>query len=195
MQELLDTEAGLLQAFDGFNPFASFFEVRVVPEQAAQVAEAAASLPGVERVRDNKEVLSRLVSLTWAVKWVGAVVTIAVGVVVMVVISNIVRLGIYSRREEIEIIKLLGASEWFVATPFILEGTIIGGLGGLISILTLLGLYPGLYALLHRSLPFVPFIHWSATLKPLSLIVVALGICFGGLGSTFSVRPLVRSTP
>lgn len=131
MRDLLGKEADILEAFEGVNPFAAYLEVRVVPEYATVVAETAAHFPGVEMVRENREVLARLVSLSRAMVWVGVAVAAATGTAAMVIISHIVRLGIHARREKIETLRLLGATEWLVQAPFVAEGAILGGFGGL----------------------------------------------------------------
>ncbi|MCL5038989.1 MAG: permease-like cell division protein FtsX [Firmicutes bacterium] len=190
VQALLGPQATALDAFSGYNPFAAYFQVRVRPEDADRVAEAAASYPGVEAVANNQEVLARLVSLTAAVRLLGSLVTVAAGVMTMLIISHIVRLGLYGRREEIETYRLLGASEGFIGIPFFLEGSLLGGLAGLVAAFIALALVPQLAALLQRSLPFLPLPPWTRFFFSISWLIPGLGLVFGAVGSLLTLRSI-----
>ncbi|MHB1418686.1 MAG: cell division protein FtsX [Bacillota bacterium] len=188
MTGILGNSSEILTAFDGLNPFAAYLEVTVIPEQAGEIAQKAIGLPGVDAVRDNRELLTRLIKLSTVLLWIGLVVVGAVGLLTMVVVSHIVRLGIDTRRDEMEILRLLGASNSFVAAPFILEAMVIGGLGSLLAFSALLGLLPGISSLLKEALPFFPLVPWSQALGPIALVVGALGFGFAALGGFISVR-------
>lgn len=192
MLVLLGDEERFLTAFEGENPFAGFLEVTVPPEEAGRVARFARTLSGVEAVRDNEDILARLTSLAAVTRWAGTVVAGAVGLMAVVVTSHMVRLGMYARREDIETVRLLGATEGFVAAPFLLEGTLLGTMGGLAAGLGSALLFPQLYELCERSLPFLPLLPWPDLVTRLALLTLGLGLGFGLLGSLLSVRAARR---
>ncbi|MHB1125619.1 MAG: cell division protein FtsX [Bacillota bacterium] len=188
MSGILGNSSDILAAFKGFNPFTSYLEVSVIPEQAGEIAGAAIDLPGVEAVRDNREVLTRLIKLSAALRWIALVMVGAIGLLTLVVVSHIVRLGIDTRRHEMEILRLLGASDSFVAAPFILEALTIGGLGSVLAFSALLGLLPVIFNLLQEALPFIPLVPWNQALGPVALVVGLLGFGFAAMGGLISVR-------
>lgn len=188
IQDLLGSEIDILEVLEGQNPFTYSVAVGVTPEQAPEVARFAMGLPGVEAVRDNEEILTPLARITALVRWAGTVVTLAVGLVSVALVSHIVRLGISARQREIETFRLLGASEWFVSTPFILEGALLGLAGSALCLATTVLAGPALYELLETSLPFFPLADWGSVLGSLSLLVLALGFGAGILGAAVSLR-------
>lgn len=189
MKRLLGTEADLLDALEGLNPFSAYLEVRVVPEEAPDIAKIASSLGGVEKVRENREVLMRLISLTKLVKSLGIVITIAAGLISVVVISHMIRLGIHARREEIETLRLLGASERFIRTPFLIEGLAIGFGGSVLAIFLTCVAYRWGALLLSNSLPFLPLAPSGLVLGASSSLMAAVGLGCGLLGTLLALRP------
>lgn len=188
VEQLLGPGLDLTEVLEGFNPFSPSLEVGVSPEDAAEVAGIARGLPRVEVVRDNEEILGRLASLTSVVRWLGAVATLTVVLITLALVSHIIRLGISARREEMETLRLLGASESFLAAPFIIEGAVLGASGAVICLLAISGAGPWLYGLLNSSLPFIPLVSPSGLFRLLASAVSALGLTAGILGSLISVR-------
>ncbi|BDG62434.1 cell division protein FtsX [Caldinitratiruptor microaerophilus] len=188
MREVLGPEAAILAELEGANPFAAYLAVRVEPEAAPAVAAAAAGLPAVEYVQDNRELIGRLASLSRVATTAGLGLVAAAGVVALVVVSHVVRLSIHARRDEIETLRLIGASEGFVALPFLLEGVLTGGAGGALAALGLAGLLPLVGAALARTLPFLPLVPWAPVWVASAAVTVALGLLCGGLGSGIALR-------
>ncbi|HHW91828.1 MAG TPA: FtsX-like permease family protein, partial [Firmicutes bacterium] len=107
-------------------------------------------------------------------------------------ISNTIRLTVFARRREIGIMKLVGATDWFIRWPFILEGILLGILGTLVSLLVLTRLYNWAVASIYSSLPFVPVVSPEGIIKPLSLLLLGLGFIVGAFGSLVSLRRFLR---
>ncbi len=188
VESILGKGFNLFDLMDDYNPFALAIEVGVLPESAPLVAGTARDLPGVDAVRDNEEVLAPLASITRVARWIGAVVTLAVILVTLVLVSHIVRLSISARSDEMETLRLLGASEWFVSVPFLMEGALLGGMGSLSCLVVSLAAGPGLYGLLQTSLPFLPWVSWVSVFGSIFLVVLPLGILAGTLGSIVALR-------
>lgn len=189
LRQSLGRDAFLLEALEGFNPLADSLEVAVVPEQAPAVADAAASLPGVERVRDNRDLLDRLVRVTRFVRGAGGAFSAALLGIGLMVAANTARLAVQARRSEIELRVLLGAPRWFVKAPFLLEGLAVGALAALIAGAGLGALYPALHRYAAAALPFVPLLAPAAVLPSLAATLLALGalssLAGSWLGATF----------
>jgi cell division transport system permease protein len=188
VQSLLGPSPDIMEILEGYNPFAPSIEVGVQPESAAGVAAAVRANPAVATVRDNEEILGPLSSLTTSVRWMGVVASLSVGLVCLALVSHIVRLGISARSEEMHTLRLMGASEWFVSVPFIVEGAILGGVGALTALLCVALAGPGIYRLLGASLPFMPLVEWESLISLLAAIVLVLGLAAGTMGSLISLR-------
>lgn len=178
-----------LDAFGEFNPFSGYAEISVDPGSSRVIAAVARSLPGVEAVRDNEEIMARLEAVAAFARWAGALFTAAVLFMAAVVVSHIIRLGIQARSQDIATLRLLGASDMFVGCPFVLEGVMVGGGGGLAAIGVLWLLFPRGYDMVARALPFVPLAPWARLGPIMTAALAAIGILCGLAGSLLALRP------
>ena len=130
------------------NPFPASFEVRLVPEttSAAGVESLAGlleSADGVADVRYDQRWIERLGSAVTLIRGVGLVVVGILIVAAALTIANVVRLAVFARRDEVEIMRLVGAPFFYVRGPFVFEGILQGGIGALIAIAVLGAAYTG----------------------------------------------------
>ena len=145
LKSVLGSEAGLLKD-QSKNPLPASFEVifkyvtdlRSDPQVIKKELE---SIDGVEEVQYSEEWLKRFEGLMNMIKLVGFIIGGLLFIGILFIVINTIKLTIYSRKEEIEILKLVGATDWFVKTPFLLEGVIQGMLSGILAILTLFSVY------------------------------------------------------
>ncbi|HEY7501337.1 MAG TPA: ABC transporter permease [Vicinamibacterales bacterium] len=125
------------------NPFPASVEVRFTPDvrgRASSVEELAArlgTLPGVADVRYDRRWLSRLGSAVQFLRTVGLVIVALLGIAAALTVANVVRLAAYARRDEIEIMQLVGAPFSFIRGPFVAEGILQGGVGALLAVASL----------------------------------------------------------
>ncbi len=183
MEDILGEHSSELAATAGFNPFLGYFEVGVLPEEGVEVAVQAEKLPGVDSVRDNRQTLERLTRLTLVMRLGAIFALLFVGVVMMITISHIIHLGLMAREEEMEIYRLLGAGPWFAALPFLLQGTLLGFSGGLVSFLAAVVTFPILISKLHSALPFLPLQPGMGVALAVGPVLIATGTIFGLSGS------------
>lgn len=129
---------------DGFddNPFPASVEVRVVPaaERDGRAGDAVTRLlrmPGVADVRYDREWLARLAGGLNAVRGAGIALVMLMGVAAAVTVASVVRLGLHGRRDELEVMQLVGSPLSFIRGPFVAEGIIQGGAGALLALLLL----------------------------------------------------------
>ena len=170
------------------NPFSASFEVKLVdPGMSATVADALRGDAAVRNVLDTKDTAQNVKTVTDILRTAGTVILIVIAVIVLFIIVNTIRLAVFARAEEIEIMRLVGASDAFIRWPFVFEGAMVGLLGAAITL-------GGLYLLadpisrfmvdFFRVLP----LSFGSLARDLVLIVVGAGLGLGILGSWLSVR-------
>ena len=123
----------------GDNPFPASLEVRVRPDadqsgRAEELVKQLATLPGVADVRYDREWLARVASGLNAIRGAGFALAFLMAMAAAVTVAAVVRLGLYARRDEIEIMKLVGSPVMFIRGPFIAEGLLQGGFGALVAL-------------------------------------------------------------
>ena len=133
--------ASLASSFDD-NPFPASVEVRIRPEaerdgRAQGLVEQVATLPGVADVRYDREWLTRVASGLNAIRGTGFALGMLMALAAAVTVASVVRLGLQARRDEIEIMQLVGSPLAFIRGPFIAEGLLQGGLGSLVALFVL----------------------------------------------------------
>lgn len=186
MVEILGTEARVLEYFDD-NPFSAFIEVKINLDKMEPVLKGLEHMPGIEHVRDNKEVLEKLRSISGVLKLLGYLVAAAVGISTLVIISHIIRLGIHSNREQINTLRLLGAPEAFIALPFLLEGLLLTLGGGILSVLLSSFTLKYIYGQTAGPLPFLPLPPLQTMVTNTAVLLLSLSILLGIVGSLFGL--------
>ncbi len=173
------------------NPLPDAFEVRTGEGKDVKAVSAALREgglpPGVDKVTDGEEVSDRIVRVAGLISTAFAVATLILLVSSALLIANTIRLSIFSRRREIEVMKLVGATNWFVRGPFMIEGLICGVAGSVIAILLLLfaraTVYPELAGRFESSSGAEA---WPFTWIAAAILLV--GLTVGGLGSGVTLR-------
>ena len=177
------------------NPLPDAFLVKTTDASlVSELTEKIRSLPGVEMADYGEELVARLLKLTgWLNKlFVGVSILLALGAVFLIITT--IRLSVLARQEEIGIMKYLGASDWYIRFPFLLEGMAMGWIGTLASPAALGLAYSRLAASLQQD-AFAFFIRPVTAVEqlvPIFLGLLCLGTLMGGLGSVISVRKYLR---
>jgi cell division transport system permease protein len=171
------------------NPLPASLEVSLVDPRDYQpvVDLLAAHDEVVEDVIEVQQLIERLTSVTDVLRTGGLVVLVVVGFVVLFIIVNTIRLAVVARREEIEIMRLVGASDAFIRWPFIFEGAFVGLLGAACALLVL-GLAAGPVGEMMYGFFRVLPLELGGIARDIVLIVVGTGLGVGILGSWLSVR-------
>ncbi|MDK2856780.1 MAG: cell division transport system permease protein [Bacillota bacterium] len=193
LKEQFGERRDLLAAVEKNNPLRNAVEVRTLtPQDVKPVVEELKKLPGVAKVSFKEEIIERLFALTRAIRYVGLGIAVLLIGGTVFLISNTIRLTVFARRREIGIMKLVGATDWFIRWPFLLEGICLGLIGSLPAVILVGRFYRWLAANVYSTLPFIPLLSPAQVLGRLSLLLVGLGILVGGLGSAISVRRFLR---
>ncbi len=185
----------LLEGYEdqGNNPLRDSFEVRTfVPEEVPELAGKIKQLSGVSRVDYGSEVLDRLFTVTRILNWVGVAFMIALGISATFLIANTIKLTVFTRRQEIMIMKMVGASDWFIRWPFVIEGLVLGLLGSLVPVAGLYFGYQYLVEWVNFNIPFLALMPTAEVFQFLLQTLFILGIGLGILGSSFSLRKFLK---
>jgi len=176
------------------NPLPASFDVvptRGEDTEAIAISVQKARLPAVDQVRYGKEVSQRILQIARGIQVVFGIIVIILLAASTILIANTIRLSIFARRREIEVMKLVGASNWYVRGPFMLEGVLTGLAGSVAAVLLLfVGREVAIPQVLGhiqddpdvRAMAFT----WTAT------ILVLGGLAIGALGSGLTLRRFLR---
>lgn len=192
-KQRLGAQQGLLAELGEANPLPNAFEVKVDrPERVKPVALAIAQLKGIEAARYGQEVVEQLFSLTRMVRIFGSVLIVFLGLAALFIIVNTIRLTVFARRREIGIMKYVGATDWFIRWPFIIEGVLLGSLGAAISSLLLTQLYGMVTGQVYGTLAFLPLLPQYPMLGYVNIFLLLAGVAIGALGSIISVKKFLK---
>lgn len=175
------------------NPLPDAFEIRVRnPEDLEPVGSASKQLGKVEKVRFGEDVARRMIALNRMVRFVGLVVLGLLLFSTLLVVSNTIRLTVFARRRDIEVMQLVGAAGWFIRWPFLLEGMLQGLVGAALAASVVSESYRMLVPQLLKSVAFLPVAQPDALLSWLCPLLLLLGVLVGLLGSWISVNRFLR---
>jgi len=155
----LGGDAALLEGLDE-NPLPASIEVELAPshrdtEGLARVTQGLAVLPGVDEVSHGHAWVAGYARTVSLIRGAGLGLGAVLGLAALVIVTNTIRLAVYARRDEIEILMLVGATRTFVAIPFLLEGLVEGALGGLLALGLLFGAFGALGGSLQGAATFL----------------------------------------
>ncbi len=171
------------------NPLPDSLEITLGnPREARSVATVVRQIGGVEDVTFGAQAVDRLLAVTGLLRSGGATAGLLLGGVALIIIINTIRLTVISRRQEIEIMQLVGASPWYVRSPFMLEGVLQGLVATALAALVLI---PGYIVLLARAravVPFLPLVHAPDLLPALVASLALGGMLVGTGGSLLALR-------
>lgn len=177
----------------GENPLPDSFAVKVrTPEMLPKVAEAVAGFSEVDEVRYSGKLIKQIQTLVDALRLGGAVLVVLLFMATLLIVVNTIRLTVLARETDIYIMKLVGATRSFIRWPFVIEGVLIGILGGLFGILILKPSYDAVTNRLQTALPFLPIITDKFVLNLIYITVGFSGMLLGMLGGYISVSRLLK---
>ena len=172
------------------NPLPASVELRlndpaVVPGLADELQEMTSVFDDVVVPLD---VVEEVIGISNLARIAGTVIVIALTGVTLFVIVNTIRIAVFARRQEIEIMKLVGATDWFVRGPFVAEGAVIGIIGAGIAAIALVILYAQATPAITQLVSFLPVSTDAAFVRNLAVFTLLVGLVVGSVGSYFSVR-------
>jgi cell division transport system permease protein len=182
----------ILEGLTG-NPLPASFEVSLVnPQQVSAVAERFNGDPIVDEVRYGKEYAEKIFGVAAWARNLMLILIVVLGIVAVLLISNTIRLSIFARKREVEIMKLVGATNWFIRWPFLIEGVTVGFVGAIAAVLVLLVLNSFLVGWVRDSLTFMTVPLDAVPYVLVSVILVAVGVVIGAAGSGIGLRRFLK---
>jgi cell division transport system permease protein len=190
----LGEQAFILEGLERDNPLPVTLEVKfrraaAQEESFENIAAHYKNEPAVENVQYSRGVLRQVGAIIYGLRWGGAAAILIMFFITGFIISNTIKLALYSHREEIEIMRLVGATDWFVRAPYLIEGCIQGFLGALVGLVALYVAFVGAARLMSHSqllqmfVPSIAFLSW-----PWWIALLLTGVAVGLGGSFLSVR-------
>lgn len=193
LKSKLQDNAGLLTGLEQQNPLPDKFVVKATnPTDTPAIATQIQQFPMVDKVNYGKDTVQKLFNIIKVVRDTGAVFVLGLCFTALFLISNTIKITIFARRREIEIMKLVGATNGFIRWPFLIEGLLIGVFG---SILPMVLIAIGYHYLLNNS-PSMMMLFQLAPFDPLvyavAAVLVSIGALIGMFGSVMSIRRFLR---
>lgn len=196
-QEQIQSMGGDAALFEGFDeiPLPDAYKVTVKDlSQFENTVSQIKQINKVDSVRENSDLASKRLSLRHAVSIVSVGLVIMLFLVALFIISNTIRITMFSRKLEISIMKAVGATNWFIRWPFMIEGMILGTISGIVSLGVLWGLYAVAEKVFAQTLSLIGFslVPFSEYWWQILLVFVAIGLFTGGFGSLVSMAKYLK---
>ena len=183
----------LLDALDDTNPLPNSFSLTVTsPQQVKTIADTAAALDSVESASYSQDIINHLFNLTHLIRLIGVALIILLTGAAIFIISNTIRLTVFALRIEIAIMKYVGATDWFIRWPFLLEGICLGFIGGGLATIFLYIVYNQVTQEIYEAMAFFPLIPQHPFIDYISLAILVAGIIIGALGSNISLKRFLK---
>lgn len=187
----LGENAYVMEGFGDDNPLRDSYKIRLKDlSESEKTAEKLEKIDGIAKVNDNQSSANKLVSFTNIIKNISFWFMIFLGALAIFIISNTIKITLFARRRDINIMKYLGATNSFISWPYIIEGIIIGLVGSLIAMAIMLFAYNCFVSMditLFEAMD-IQFCSVSEVVVPLVLWFAGIGVLLGAIGSAVSIR-------
>lgn len=192
--EWLEQNLGVKDLFKATdNPLPNMINVKLQDDAKVKtLAKKIEVLPGIDEVEYGESFVEMMLIIVQIVWILGISLVAIIGIVVLYIIVNTIRLTVFARRKEIEIMKLVGATDWFIRWPFLIEGILLGLTGSIIALLLLSKGYALLTQYIKQFAPFIPLLAEQVINRQMLVIMTTLGVFFGMLGSMVSLKKFLR---
>jgi cell division transport system permease protein len=196
-KETLGENADVLEGFDETLMSASFIIKLRDTSRSEETIEQLKKIEGVRKVSYAKDIVEAISKLTYWAKLITSALIIILVAVSVFIISNTIKLTVFARRREINIMKYIGATDWFIRWPFIVEGVIIGVIGAFVAFLLTRYGYNTLEVRFNSDLQgiardFISLVRTSELSKTMVTLYALIGGVVGALGSLISIRKYLR---
>ena len=191
----LETDASYFEGVE--NPLPDLFEVSLkdMTKFSATVTRLS-SIQKVDVVRDNKDIANVLIQIRSSISYISLGIVAVLLIISLFIISNTIRITMFNRRLEINIMKSVGATNWFIRWPFIVEGMMLGLISAVVSLGVVWGVYElmqstltSLLSVVSKDFTIVPFIDYAPYILA---VFTTLGIVSGGIGSIISIQKYLK---
>lgn len=193
LESMRDDFGDLLDGLEEDNPLRDGFVVTLEDQELMEATvEALGQIKGVVKISYNGDVADKFVDVRNFIAMLGIGVIAVLAVVSVLIVTYSVRISAYTKREEIEIMKIVGATDGFVRAPFVIEGITLGLIGAALSYGIVLAVYLEAFVPGIEKLNFVSAVPFSEFALPLGLIYVAAGVLMGVFGGTLAINRYLK---
>ncbi|MGE5604445.1 MAG: permease-like cell division protein FtsX [Bacteroidota bacterium] len=192
--EWLEKNLGVKDLFKSTdNPLPNMINIKLRDDAKVKtLAKKIEALEGIDEVEYGESFVEMMLIIVQIIWVLGISLVAIIGLVVLYIIVNTIRLTVFARRKEIEIMKLVGATDWFIRWPFLIEGILLGLIGSTVALLLLSKGYGLLVQYIRQLAPFIPLLAERFINRQMFALMTALGIFFGMLGSMLSLKKFLR---
>jgi len=190
MKTAFAEDASALDGLQNDNPFRTSYKVKLRDiTHAAETSKLLGKIHGVAEVSNKQELLDKIIHITNAIKNGSGWIMVLLSIISIFIIANTIKLAVYARRREINIMKFVGATDWFIRWPFIIEGILIGIIGSIVAFIIIsIGYIACLNAVSSFKLDLFAFKSYQSVFGMFITTFIVLGTLIGALGSGFSMR-------
>lgn len=188
IEDMFDGNAKLAEGLEN-DTFRDSYKVRLVDiEQTGNTVDELTKIADIEDVQNKQDIVNVVVSLSDAVKRVTILMMILLLIVAVVIMANTIRLTVFNRRKEINIMKYIGATDRFIRIPFIMEGVIIGFIGALVAFGFMSWGYIAIMNYIAGAMPVFELLPYGSIAPSFGLLFALTGCMIGMVGSLISMR-------
>ena len=193
-KESTEDNEGMLQGYTlESNPFPASFVVKIDDSSKIDdIASAVEDMDGVEEVKNQQDLVSSISAFVKGIRYVGTILFVILVAVSIFLIMNTTKLTVYSRRREVGIMKFVGATDWFIRWPFIIEGIVIGFFGALFAIFAIFGLYKYIITIVSSKMLNAQVVNISYVYTTMHWEFLLGGIVIGGIASYGALRKFLK---
>lgn len=188
----------LIEGMDSNSTMPNSYIISIAkPDYSAKVVKALENssgnpIDGIDKISDGRETVNKIIAVTKTIQWIGVVILVILVGVSLFLIGNTIKLAVYSRRREIGIMKYIGATDWFIRLPFVIEGMIIGIIGAIIAVIIVFYIYKLFYSRISSSFMMTSLIPTSYIWSTMLWAFLVVGMLIGALGSILSIRKFLE---
>ncbi len=193
LKKRMEGQEGILAALDGKNPLPNSFDVTFT--HAGAVKKTAAVVSQYEEVESShfgQDIIEQLFQITQVIRISGVALIIFLAFATLFIISNTIRLTVFARRKEIGIMKYVGATNWFIRWPFLIEGLLLGFVGGALASICVWQFYLFVVGEIQVTLAFLPIVAIYPFIWEVIGILLIIGMLMGAIGSTISLKKYMK---
>lgn len=189
----LGDEASVLDGLEGDNPLRDSFKITLYDlELAGETAKEITKVQGIAKVNDNQTSMNKLVNVTKVIRTISFWFMLFLSAIAIFIISNTIKITLFARRRDINIMKYLGATNSFISWPYIIEGVVIGMVGAVVSFTLMVLGYSYFLAQDISLVGSIEFCSLQSVLLSLALWFIGIGVFLGAVGSAVSIRRHLR---
>jgi cell division transport system permease protein len=189
LKTMLGENKSLADGLNTENPLPSSFQIKVnKPENVKFVSEQLSKMDVFEKINDGETIVDQIIQITRFIKYASFILMAVLGIVAISLISNTIKLTVFARKREIGIMKYIGATDWFIRWPFIIEGIILGLIGGVIADLLVFISYAYVSSQVSKNPLIFSMVATHTLMDKIGFMFCVVGVAIGGLGSMLSIR-------